>query len=587
VSTSVIEPGTRLADRYRLEKRIRDTGGSALWKAIDEILARAVAVRTFDPGFPRVHEVVTSARAASRLTDPRLTQVFDADDSGENAYVVSEWVVGETLEQMLAKAPLEPGRATTLLYEAAEAIAAAHEAGLAHLCLSPRDLVWTTGGTVKLLGVATDAVLTDRYADDPAVQDVRGLGAMLYAALTAHWPGDPDRSSLPPAPLASASASSTRPDEAPPGDEPGVPQPPRQVQAGVPLAVDSIVCRCLGIDVPGQEPLTDPAALATALRGVPRTPLPLFASLNTHPSPGTGSNARGHTRHLPPAAARPREHQQPPAARPRQVNRHDGRLPAGASPQRTVPDPPPGTRRPAAHRRTAHPAPAHGRHTMPTQPASPYGGGGRGASVSGLPGGNRALLGVAAAALTVIVGLGAWAVSKGGGEPGTGGPGPGNTGRTSQPAQPRVSELKIADVSPAQESLNGRGDDSIGKRLDVINDGETGGGEWETQTYADTNFGNLAKALGVMLDMGRPVQVDSIKINVPGGGGGTVQVKVGDQQSPGELTSAGRGVANTGETTITASAKPVGRYVLVWFTELPPTRKGKISEITVLGTPRS
>ncbi|MFD0851849.1 AMP-binding protein, partial [Actinomadura adrarensis] len=60
MSTSVIEPGTRLAGRYRLEKRIRDTGGSALWKAIDEILARAVAVRTFDPDFPRVHEVVTS-----------------------------------------------------------------------------------------------------------------------------------------------------------------------------------------------------------------------------------------------------------------------------------------------------------------------------------------------------------------------------------------------------------------------------------------------------------------------------------------------------------------------------------------------
>ena len=122
MSTSVIEPGTRLAGRYRLEERISDSGGSSLWKAIDEILARAVAVRTFDPEFPRIGEVVTSARAASRLTDPRLTQVFDADDSGESAYVVSEWVAGETLEQMLAKAPLEPGRAATLLYEAAEAI---------------------------------------------------------------------------------------------------------------------------------------------------------------------------------------------------------------------------------------------------------------------------------------------------------------------------------------------------------------------------------------------------------------------------------------------------------------------------------
>ncbi|WP_242619862.1 protein kinase family protein [Actinomadura fibrosa] len=267
MSTSVIEPGTRLAGRYRLEERISDAGGSSLWKAIDEILARAVAVRTFDPEFPRIGEVVTSARAASRLTDPRLTQVFDADDSGESAYVVSEWVVGETLEQMLAKAPLEPGRAATLLYEAAEAMAAAHAAGLAHLCLTPRDLVWTTGGTVKLLGIATDAVLGDCYSDDPAAADVRGLGRMLYAALTAHWPGDEKGSALPAAPMS----------------DDGVPQAPRQVQAGISHAVDAIVCRCLGLGT--AEPLATPADLAKALRGVPRTPLPLFAGLGNAQPP--------------------------------------------------------------------------------------------------------------------------------------------------------------------------------------------------------------------------------------------------------------------------------------------------------------
>ena len=242
MSMSVIEPGTRLAGRYRLEERINDSGGSCLWKAIDEILARAVAVRTFDPEFPRIGEAVTSARAASRLTDPRLTQVFDADDSGESAYVVSEWVAGETLEGMLGKAPLEPGRAATLLYEASEAIAAAHAGGLSHQCLTPRDLVWTTGGTVKLLGVATDAVLADKHSEDPAAEDVRGLGRMLYAALTAHWPGDQSESALPAAPAAD-----------------GVPYAPRQVQAGISHAVDAIVCRCLGIGP--AEPLASPAEL--------------------------------------------------------------------------------------------------------------------------------------------------------------------------------------------------------------------------------------------------------------------------------------------------------------------------------------
>jgi len=54
MSTYTSEPGTRLAGRYRLEDQVDAGGGWALWKAIDEILARAVTVVTFADGFPRV-----------------------------------------------------------------------------------------------------------------------------------------------------------------------------------------------------------------------------------------------------------------------------------------------------------------------------------------------------------------------------------------------------------------------------------------------------------------------------------------------------------------------------------------------------
>lgn len=65
MSTFISEPGTRLGGRYRLEDRIAADDGWAAWKAIDEILARAVTVFTFAPGFPRITEVVTAARAAA------------------------------------------------------------------------------------------------------------------------------------------------------------------------------------------------------------------------------------------------------------------------------------------------------------------------------------------------------------------------------------------------------------------------------------------------------------------------------------------------------------------------------------------
>ncbi|MBO3750281.1 protein kinase family protein [Streptosporangiaceae bacterium NEAU-GS5] len=261
MSMSSVEPGTRLADRFRLEDRVSESGGVTLWKAIDEILARPVAVHTFNPGFDRVTEVVTAARAASRLTDPRLTQVFDAANEDGTAYVVSEWVTGESLEDLLESGPMEPERGAALVAEAAEAMAHAHDAGLGHLGLDPSRLIWTYGGTVKLLGVAVDAAIMGVRSDDPTDEDTRGLGLLLYAALTGHWAGEVE-CTLPPAPLDDGRLCT-----------------PRQVTAGVPGFLDAVTMRILD-PRRGQEALTTPSAVAEALSDVPR-PAPVPPA--THP----------------------------------------------------------------------------------------------------------------------------------------------------------------------------------------------------------------------------------------------------------------------------------------------------------------
>ncbi|MEW9533679.1 protein kinase family protein [Microbispora sp. NPDC049125] len=259
MSMSTVEPGARLADRFRLEDRVNESGGATLWKAIDEILARPVAVHTFSPEFPRVTEVVTAARQASRLSDPRLTQVFDAADEDGTAYVVSEWVNGESLLELLESGPVDPERGAALVAEAAEALAHAHTAGLVHLNLTPNRLVWTTGGTVKLLGLAVDAAILGLSSDDPAKDDAEGLGRLLYAALTGHWPGDSD-CGLPPAPLDDGKVCT-----------------PRQVTAGVPGYLDAIACRALMQEPKrGQPALSTPADVAEALAHVPRpSPAPV------------------------------------------------------------------------------------------------------------------------------------------------------------------------------------------------------------------------------------------------------------------------------------------------------------------------
>ena len=252
MSTFTSEPGARLADRYRLEDRVNAASGWAAWKAIDETLARAVTVLTFASDFPRVTEVLTAARAASRLTDSRLAQVFDVEDGGDDrAYIVMEWAAGDSLDDLLGNGPLDPAQGVALITEASKALAGAHAAGLAHLCLTPDSLRWTPGGGVKLVGLGIDAALEGISADDPALADTQGLGKLLYATLTGHWAGL-EITSLSPAPMAE-----------------GLPRSPRQVRAGVPAAIDAVVCEAL-FQRPRRDrpPVTTPALLAQALAEV-------------------------------------------------------------------------------------------------------------------------------------------------------------------------------------------------------------------------------------------------------------------------------------------------------------------------------
>jgi hypothetical protein len=265
MSTYTAEPGTRLAGRYRLVDQIGAGAGWVYWKATDETLARPVTVLTFALGFPRLAEAVTAARAASRLTDPRFAQVFDVEDTGELAYVVTEWVVGQSLLEMLSEGPLDPSRAASLALEAARAVAAAHAAGLAHLCLDPVCLHWTPVGGVKISGLGIAAALTGTAAmssddaDDPELTDTRSLARLLYAALTGYWPGPHEPGpGLPPAP-----------------ERDGVPCTPRQVSAAVPPSIDAVTCQAL-FQRPGRggPALTTPAMFADALAKVaPRTSL--------------------------------------------------------------------------------------------------------------------------------------------------------------------------------------------------------------------------------------------------------------------------------------------------------------------------
>jgi serine/threonine protein kinase len=499
MSTFISEPGTRLGGRYRLEDRVAAAGGWAAWKAIDEILARAVTVFTFEPGFPRVREVVTAARAAGRLTDARLTQVFDVEDDWDHAYIVMEWASGDSLDDLLAGGALEPARGAQIVAEAAAALSVAHAAGLAHLCLLPGSLRWTPGGGVKIVGLGIDAALAGITAEDPAVADTRGLAKLLYACLTGMWPGS-DCLTLPPAPLAD-----------------GLARRPRQVRAGVPAVLDDITCRALfQQDRKGGKPLATPAELAGELAAaIPPAP--------------------------PPEAAPQR-----PATRVRET----GLLP-GQGDYATGGYPGGYNRGPESTAGWDHQLrPAAQRSRGPVS---------RGAVAV-------AVLVVLVIGAAVLVGTLAFRPSHLTASP-----------PSSSPSSQHTSSAPAA-AGAVLTPLTARGvaETSTDAGLAIDSNPTTA---WKTQFYlSNPVFGGLKKGSGLILDMGKAVRLSSATIAFGQSAGADVSIMVGNDSS-GNLsaftTVAQQNNVPGGTTTFTSKSTATGRYVMIWFTRLPPEGAGQ------------
>ncbi|MGH3443788.1 MAG: protein kinase family protein [Nocardioidaceae bacterium] len=240
-----IGPGTVLAGRFTLEDLLDDTSGARFWLAIDQTLARRVAVHVLSDDDPRSDALLSAARTSATVTDGHLLRVLDAAREDGLVYVVNEWGSGMSLDRILhEEGPLSPRRAAWVVKEAAEAISTAHRHGVAHGRLLPENVMVSEAGSVKLIGFVVDAVLRGRartrVIDGNPIEeheaDVVNLAALLYACLVGKWPGTAG-SRVPVAP-----------------SEHGKALRPRQVRAGVPRPLDTICDRVLSPGANGHHP---------------------------------------------------------------------------------------------------------------------------------------------------------------------------------------------------------------------------------------------------------------------------------------------------------------------------------------------
>lgn len=204
----------RLVDgRYRVRARIARGGMATVYVATDLRLERRIALKVMhahlsdDSAFQS--RFIQEARAAARLADPHVVNVFDQGQDGELAYLVMEYLPGITLRELLREQKrLTVPQTITIMDAILAGLSAAHRAGIVHRDVKPENVLLAEDGRIKIgdfgLARATTAntatgqqllgtiaylapeLVTRGTAD--ARSDIYALGIMLYEMLVGEQP---------------------------------------------------------------------------------------------------------------------------------------------------------------------------------------------------------------------------------------------------------------------------------------------------------------------------------------------------------------------------------------------------------------
>jgi serine/threonine-protein kinase len=239
---------------YKITEKIGEGGMGAVFKGIDMMLEREVAIKMLRPELASQPQVVERFRSEAvtlaKLNHPNIATLFSFLRQGEDFFMVMEYVRGETLDSVIRKhGAMSIERAIAMFCQALEGIEHAHRLGIIHRDIKPANMMLTSEGTIKVMDFGIARVLgtsrltrqgsivgTIEYMSPEQVRgeetdarsDIYSLGILLYEMLTGRVPFQSD---------SEFALMKSQIEDAP--------TPPRTFAIHIPLVVEQAIMRSL------------------------------------------------------------------------------------------------------------------------------------------------------------------------------------------------------------------------------------------------------------------------------------------------------------------------------------------------------